>query len=261
MRNFLSCAIKIIKVGFASDIIYRSNIIGKVISSIVVLFAHVSIWYGLYNSNKYIDIVVYLVLETIFLNFFCLEAGELISVEYCSSEIIGKMILPVDYRIYIICFILGRNVSNLFFYVTPMFLSCAIIYGFVTPSSFFILFVSFLSMVLGGMIYTLINMILSYLSFWLKSNWYIKFFQSALFTLFGGKNLPMWFFPVILTEISQFTPFYYSTYVPIALYLGKIPLQNTIWILLTQCFWILLLKFFESIIWKISLKRVASWGG
>ena len=116
-------------------------------------------------------------------------------------------------------------------------------------------------MLLGGIIYTLINMILSYISFKFKADWFVEFFQSALMTIFGGKNIPMWFFQNILFKFSKFTPFYYSTYAPIVCYLEKVPQQTMIWIILVQCLWITILKIIENLIWLNSCKKIFSWGG
>mgnify|MGYP001081547821 CR=1 FL=1 len=61
--------------------------------------------------------------------------------------------------------------------------------------------------------------------------------------------------------ITEFLPFRYFTYEPLAIYLGKTPVSEIPRVLLIQAFWLVALYAVERILWRRACKKVLVQGG
>lgn len=246
-------------------LVYRSNVVSMIFSAVVMVFAEAEIWKALYGDAVYhgttvTDAITYVVLQA-FLACIRIDLGGEIGSDYYQGLIGQRMIFPVNYKLFTYFSALGRNLSNFVFYVLPMLTLCVVFYGFSVPANPWTILVALLSMLLGGVIFTLISSILGYTAFWLRNNWYIRFFRGALFTALGGTFVPLWFFPEWILSISRWLPFYYSTYAPMEIYLEQTAGAG-VWMLLgLQCLWIVILLGLDALVWRRAQRKLVVFGG
>lgn len=255
----------IVSKNFRMGLVYRSNIISAIFSAVVMIVAEAEIWKALYGGAVFhgttvTDTITYVVLQAL-LNCLCIDLGNEIGMDYYQGLIGQRMIFPVSYKLFDYFSSLGRRLPDLLFYVLPMAIICVCFYGFSVPANLWMIPIFLLSMLLGCIISTLISTILGYTAFWLRNNWYIRFLRGALYTLLGGTFIPMWFFPQWLVDIASYSPFYYSTYAPLSIYLERVQGLEIAIALLSQCVWIVVLLGLEAIIWRRAQRKLVVFGG
>ena len=113
----------------------------------------------------------------------------------------------------------------------------------------------------------LLAMIIGALAFWMISIRSLTWLLNFIISIFAGLYVPITFFPNVLVRILDFLPFKYMIFVPINIYLGKIPVSldngflGSVWYSLSmQIFWCLMLYFIVVVFWKVSLKRFGGVG-
>jgi ABC-2 type transport system permease protein len=143
----------------------------------------------------------------------------------------------------------------------PAFVVALFFIGLMPPVSTAAMVCFFVTAFFGCIIYMLISLIISYTAFWLIDYWYLEWFNWALFGLFGGTKLPMWFYPDWLTAICYFLPFRYAVFQPMAFYLGRVPVNEFGFSICLQLFWITVLFFLERFVWHLSQRKLIVQGG
>lgn len=251
---------------FRMLLVYRSNIVSSLFSAIIMIFAQAEIWKALYggavlDGTTVTDTITYTVLQFFLGSFLCIDLGGQIGTEYYQGLIGQRMIFPIRYKLFDYFSLMGRALANLVFCILPMFVICVVFYGFSVPTSLWTFPATLVSMVLGGIVFTLISVIMGYTAFWLRNNWYIRFFRGALFTVFGGTFIPLWFFPEWMVGISRWLPFYYSSYAPMEVYLERVQGMDTLVLILLQCVWIVILLGLEALIWRRAQRKLVVFGG
>jgi ABC-2 type transport system permease protein len=187
--------------------------------------------------------------------------GEVLSEKINDGSIAIDFIRPLKLKYYLIADNLGRNLYDLIFGCLPLCIFSAIILKFKLPLSF-VNFIIFIITVLNGLILmSLINYILGLLGFWLHATWYVSWYLSALFRLFGGAIVPLWFYPKVLLDITKYLPFRFVTFEPIQIYLGKLSVNTSLEVILMQVIWIIIFVIIEKLMWYPAKNKVVIHGG
>jgi len=101
---------------------------------------------------------------------------------------------------------------------------------------------------------------LSLLSFWIENTYGIRFTMRVIMEVAGGAIIPLSFFPDILQNLLMLLPFSYMIYIPMQIYLGRIPLSGVPFELLKESVWIMGLILLNFIIWKRGVRQYVSMG-
>ena len=117
-----------------------------------------------------------------------------------------------------------------------------------------------LSLILAALLQFFIFESLSLLSFWIENTYGIRFTMRVIMEVVGGAIIPLSFFPQILQKIFMLLPFPFLIYLPMRIYLGKIPLDQVSLELLKEGGWILGLALFNAMIWKRGIRQYVSMG-
>ena len=118
----------------------------------------------------------------------------------------------------------------------------------------------FLSLALAALLHFLIFEALSLLAFWIENTYGIRFTMRVIMEVVGGAIIPLSLFPDILQNIFLFLPFPFLIYLPMRIYLGKIPLGEIGLELLKEMAWIAALGLVNVILWKRGLRQYVSMG-
>ena len=114
---------------------------------------------------------------------------------------------------------------------------------------------------IGFALNMLIGILIGLAAFWTLSSWYLPWFQRALTILFGGVVVPIWFYPGWLEGLTEYLPFRFTHFVPLAVYLGEIPLGEVPSLMTVAGIWIVALAAAVVWVWRAGLKRIVIQGG
>jgi len=143
----------------------------------------------------------------------------------------------------------------------PVGIVTTLIYGIVPPASagHFVLFVGFAF--LSVLIVFTIGIIFALLSFWVLDAHALEWFMRGLMVVLSGGIVPIWFFPPWLAVLAQSTPFAFVTYYPMAAYLGRFSLMDTVLVFLGGLAWAVVLAAVIFGLWASLTRRLTVMGG
>jgi len=143
--------------------------------------------------------------------------------------------------------------------------------GYLVVCIFFRKYIVF-SASLDHLIYFLISLILasflqfflfqsfSLLSFWVENTYGIRFTMRVIMEVVGGAIIPLSFFPHILQKIFLFLPFPFLIYLPMKIYLGKIPADHVPIEFLKEVAWIVGFALLNLFIWRRGIRQYVAMG-
>lgn len=247
-------------------ITYRSNIIAGILYAVFTLSVQYGLWSALFatgnaQGSTFNETMTYFVINAIVLTLISTNLGDYIGQDYRSGDIAQKMIKPYPYQLQIGALQHGKALFGIIQSTLPMFILALVLIGLKPPVSFAAFMAFVVTLIFGGMIYFLVDLSISYTAFWLTDYWYLSWFRRALFTLFGGTMLPLWFYPDSLQVICNALPFRYAVYQPMAFYLGRVPFSELGYSIIIQIIWIIVLLIAKRLIWYKSQRRMIVQGG
>lgn len=118
-----------------------------------------------------------------------------------------------------------------------------------------------LALFIGWVIMSLLGAVVGMLAFWtLEVSGTFTVYQMVS-SFLAGSLVPLWFMPSWLHTIAAALPFEASSYVPLALYLGRTH-GTAAWLLLAeQAGWAIAAWFVLKLVWSRALRRVVIQGG
>ena len=259
--------LEVAKKSFQKRFVYRTNSYLNIFGALILLLIQISLWSSLigFNGNidgiSFQDMFNYIVINTVILSLVQTNAGRVLAQKVRDGSIAIDFVRPINLKYYLFSEDIGDNMYRTLFCVLPVCIVSVIIFGFKAPAGMYYLLMFILSMVSGVIIIYYINYIFGLLSFWLKTSWYVSWYSNALFTLFGGTFVPIWFYPDFLRIISNVLPFRLVTFEPISIYLGKQTELGSVKVILYQLLWISILIAVEKIVWKKAQDKIIIQGG
>ena len=259
--------IEIFKKSFLSEYIYRGNTIIKIIRNFFVVFISASIWTTLLKNNAAVTVLTlnemlnYIIISYLIQNLVTASIADLIANKVRQGSLVMDFCKPIRFNFYLFAYQFGKNIFNVVFSSIPVLIVCLFIFRIKLVAFSLSMSLFFVSMFLGMIIMFYLQYAIGLLAFWLKSAVFVRNLLSALFIIFGGGAIPLWFYPQTLLKIGSFMPFRYITFDPIRIYLGKLNGQAACRVIAMQLFWILLVIIIERILWHFAQKVVTVQGG
>jgi ABC-2 type transport system permease protein len=255
------------KLNFIKSFQYRGAIIIKFIGSFIRLFVEISLWTALFkaspivNGTTFNDMINYMSLTAILTLFSMSGPGNQLSDRIMNGSISSDMIRPYSLKPYLVSVSIGNNLFEFITFTLPVYTLVLLVYGPQIPTSPLQFLLFSISVLFGAVISFYFSYIMGMLSFWLQSTWYISWVQTAMFTLFGGTFVPLWFYPDFLIKISYVLPFRYITYEAVTFYLGRTSIHSMLHVLTIQLIWISVLAVLEAFLWNRAQKKIMVFGG
>lgn len=245
---------------------YRTNILAGVLTALFMLGARYALWTALFATGNaggatLAETMTFFIITDTVIVWLASNYGDILGQDIRSGEIAHRLIRPFPYHLQLLAMFHAGSVSATLTRTLPMLVVALIFIGLLPPVSVTAFGFFVLAAVLGALIYSLIDLIISYTAFWLSHYWYLAWFKRALFTLFGGLALPLWFYPEWLREICELLPFQYAIFMPISIYLGRVSADQIAFVLFMQIFWIAVLLLIERALWRLAQRKLVVQGG
>ena len=245
---------------------YRGNIFAGCLTGLLMLAARYALWSALFATGNAQDATLtetmtFFVVNDLLAIWLVTWFGNTIGADIRSGDIAQRLIRPFPYQLQLIASGHADSITETITRGVPMLVAALIFIGLMPPVSASALAFFVITAILGGIIYALVDLIVSYTAFWLTEYWYLSWFRMSLFMLFGGTMLPLWFYPDWLLAICTVLPFQYSIFMPISIYLGRVPVSDAFFIIGMQLFWIVVLFVCERALWNLGQRKLVVQGG
>ena len=185
------------------------------------------------------------------------EVDELVK----SGQIGIYLMRPVNFQLMLIARAIGGSLFRLSFFTLPIAVVILWVFPVSPPVSLAAAFLFLLATVFGFLVLALINFSIGLLAFYFKSIQGVMRAKYFLTQLLSGLLLPLTFFPDWSQWIINILPFKATTYVPLQLYLGKIPQEEIFASFLFQGAWVLVLLALGHVFSKRAFSKLTIQGG
>lgn len=268
--RLLEKAVEVFRLVWMERLAYRVNFFLEIASGILSSLIVVFLWLAAYRSRGGQAIGGYSVSEMVtyllgagLINSFVQTAAE--SQETSQSIQDGTLsnILLKPIHPYGIWFVRDMG-SKAFFVLVGLtgYLAVFLIFReyLVRPASLIRLLLFPLSILLAALLQFFLFEGLSLLSFWLENTSGIRFMMRVVMEVLGGAIIPVTFFPQALQGLFFSLPFPFLLYLPMSVYLGKMPMDQACFMLLKEVGWIAVLAGLNVLIWRRGIHQYVSMG-
>ncbi|WP_139129194.1 ABC transporter permease [Paenibacillus nuruki] len=230
-----------------------------------MIYIQISVWEALYdnlnNNSNLQQMINYVFISFFIFNITKSESGNKIGDAIDKGTIVTDLIKPINYRNCLFAQDAGTNIFQLTFIFLPSFIFFLFMYNLQFDITLVNFLMFFLSIVFAVIIAFLIKYIIGLFAFWLETSWYIPFIVGAIFDLFSGSIIPIWFYPDWLADICAYLPFRFVFFEPISIFLGRYNELQILNLLLLQLLWIVILYCIERFIWSKAQNKLVVHGG
>ncbi len=247
---------------FKAQTIYRSQVISKILYSILLYLIQMYIWKSVNMSSaaEYVNIEYmsgYILLSSLISVFIAFDMNyiPIIELKVKNGTISEDLTKPNGFLLFHFFEYFGRCAFKLCFNVVPI-----VLFFVVTRQSAMIdlaFLAYYVPAVVGAMlIFFLINAICGMLSFWFVSVGNLHIIIDSSITLFSGSIIPLWLIPDKFKFVYEILPFKYLFYYPISILLGRLYKTQIYSVYAYQIVWCLVLAIISAIVYKNGIKKL-----
>jgi ABC-2 type transport system permease protein len=262
MMAYLSVSLK----SFSRNMAYRSEVWFRILGNVVLVCIQVSIWKALIGTSsvsglKFQDMVTYSIINTAIHSMLMTGVFRTVDQKLSSGNISTDLLKPIRYPFLLFFEQLGNTLFQLIFTVVPTVAITMLFFEFAPLSSreYFIPFC--LTLVISIAISFALGYLIALIAFWFLTTFALEWMLYALITVFSGSFVPLWFFSPGWKVVANLLPFQYLGFIPAAMYMGKIPLEEVNWIVFKGLIWVVLLLLVTSLLWWRAMRRLIIQGG
>ena len=245
---------------------YRVDLAFRVLSILLKIYLLKVIWTAVYADRGIIDgvelreLIAFITLAQLQVWVMSPLIAEYIQERVHDGKIALDLARPVPFLGQLLAHQLGATASYLPFVVLAVPFAF-VLGGFVPPASLSAGLLYLLSLALGYLVAALIGMLLGLVSFWTLQTWGVIAIYDYTNQFFTGALVPLWFFPVWLRRVADLLPFQAQAFIPISIYIGRVPAQDIPAALGIQAGWVVALCALVWVVWQRAMRRVVIQGG
>lgn len=262
LRKYFS----IYKLSFATQISYRLNFFLGRLRNILILLVLYTLYSALTQSTSFAgysqtEFITYIFLIHILRSFIFGSQSRLPATEINDGTFSTYLTRPVKHPFYTYVRELAERLTLTLTSAFELFILWLIIEPKLLWQSDMRLLLWFLiSIILAHFLYVIFSYLVSMIAFWSREAMGPRFLFEWMLEMMSGAYFPLSILPLTIGTLLQFLPFMYMLYMPIQIYLGKIPAESILPSILVQCAWILSLGIVTAVVWKKGLKKYSSEG-
>lgn len=261
---------QVFKISFQQEFAYRVNFILWRLRNVLQIFLVFFLWDTIFSNPSRVvfgydkaKILTYIFGLLIVRAFVLSARAQDVAGDISNGDIINYFLKPVNYIKYWIVRDFSSKALNAIFATFEI-----IILFFILQPPFFIQtnplnILGFLvSIVLAIFIYFYLLFIVNSVAFWIpEAGWGAQFLITVVATEYlSGAIFPLDVFPTAIQKVLYLTPFPYTIFYPLQIYLGKITGVDMFKGLLISFIWLIILIYFFKFIWNKGIKAYQAYG-
>ncbi len=262
---------KAFALGVQNTLVYRWNFLLKSLLGLVPVAGALYLWSALYRARggaavsgyDFSQMVTYFVLTLVAESLITPAEEEWqISADIKDGRVSAYLLKPIEYPVFrLVLYPAARLVSTAVTLV-PITIIVAIVWShLVLPPNATAWLAGALSLALAGLLQFFVSFAVATLAFWLLEISTLVFIVFSFEYFLSGRLFPLDLMPPYFRIVSEWLPFQYEMYFPIAILLGKID-GTALWRgLAIQAAWVILGWLGCRWLWSCGLRRYQAVGG
>jgi len=178
-----------------------------------------------------------------------------------SGQVSVYLLRPISFQMLMLAQGFGEFLFRLVFFTLPIMAVVLPLFHVQTPASLHDGILFAWSTLVAFLIFAQINFLVGLVAFFTNSISSLIQAKHFLLQLLSGLLLPLSFFPAWAAELLQVLPFQLITFLPMQVYLGKVPPEAVPGVLLQQFVWLIALQAMGAALWKSAAGRLTVQGG
>jgi len=258
-----------LKANIMNTFIYRSSIWLWVFVEIFRVVMLIFLWISVYQNNTVIngftlnDMIFYFLIISITSIFSQSHVQDMMSQEIREGKLSLYLTKPINYKKRLLFENLGRVLGSAIL-IAPIAFILTIITVFGLKIDLNIGLVEILSFLIYIPLIVLLIFEFSFLfgtlMIYTENDFGLIILMSVIVTALSGQLIPLALYPAGFLKIIQLLPFQYISYPPLLL-LNKLETSQIIIGIISLAGWVVLFKFINFVVFKMSLKRMVIFGG
>ena len=257
-------------VGLQSNLVYRMNFAVRGFFSFFHLIVVFILWSAAYTGNREIGgfnfgqtftYFVALIIVQFMIGAF--NEDYQISEEIRNGLINQFLLKPVNYFAYRFSIYASARLVTGLLILIPVIVTYPLLKDYLTlPSDWWRLALGLPALLMSAVIQFGIAYCFGLMSFWFLEIQGLVVLSMALESLLGGQIFPLDLLPDWLFRVSQFLPYYYQMYFPVAIFTGRLSDPSAIVVGLgIQAGWMLIILAIGQFLWQRGLRLHTAVGG
>jgi ABC-2 type transport system permease protein len=262
-----SAYIDMIRIRFLMMLAYRVNYYSGIIIYALNIGAYYFLWKAIYGTNELLggmsvtQITTYVAVSWMARAFYFNNLDREIATEIKDGSVAIQFIRPYNYIIVKMMQGLGEGLFRFFLFSIPGMVVISFLIPVKLPTDPEVWGIFLLMLFLSFLINSQINIITGLFAFFLENNEGMMRMKRVMVDLFSGLVIPVSFFPGWAEGILKLLPFQAITYLPGAVFTGKVAGSAVYQVLGVQVLWFVLLILPLYWIWRSARTRLFVQGG
>lgn len=263
----LSAYMEIIRMRFLMMLAYRVNYYSGILIYALNIGSYYFVYKAIYGAQATISgmtlgqMTTYVAISWMGRAFYFNNLDREIATEIRDGSVAIQFIRPYNYVTVKMMQGLGEGVFRLLLFTTPGMVVISLLLPVQLPTRPDLWLIYLIMLFFSFLINTQINIITGLCAFFLENNEGLMRMKRVAVDLFSGLIIPVSFFPGWSETVLQWLPFQAITYLPSAVFTGKITGSDVYAMLGVQAIWFLVLIIPIYMIWHKSRTRLFVQGG
>ncbi|WPS88503.1 ABC-2 family transporter protein [Brevibacillus halotolerans] len=258
---------ELIRIRFLTLLAYRVNYYSGIIIYAINIGAYYFLWGAIYSGQdnlvgmSLVQMTSYVAIAWMSRAFYFNNIDQEIGQDVREGKVAIELIRPYNYLSVKTAQALGEGIFRLVFFAFPGLLIVRLFIPFGFPNSGEIWGMYSVSLLLGFVVNTQINLLTGLLTFFFMRNEGMIMAKRMVVDLLSGVVIPISFFPGVTQTILQYLPFQAINFTPSMIFTGALHGEKA-WIAIgTQVIWIALLFIPIILLWQRAKRNLVVQGG
>jgi ABC-2 type transport system permease protein len=257
----------LIRIRFLMMLAYRVNYYSGILIYIVNIGAQYFLWKAIYSGNGSLmgmdmgQMTTYVAISWMARAFYFNNLDSEIAREIKDGSVAIQFIRPYQYLIVKIFQGMGEGIFRLLLFSTPGMIVVCFILPVKLPNDPIIWLIFFAMLLFSYLINSQINILTGLFAFFVENNEGMMRMKRVAVDLFSGLIIPIAFFPLWAERILHWLPFQAISYLPSAVFTGKVAGNAIQQVFAIQIAWFLVLILPIYWIWRRARHRLFVQGG
>ncbi|SFM12096.1 ABC-2 type transport system permease protein [Paenibacillus sp. 1_12] len=263
----LSAYLEIIRMRFLMMLAYRVNYYSGIIIYALNIGAYYFLWKAIYGTSETLggmtvaQMTTYVAVSWMARAFYFNNLDREIASEIKDGSVAIQFIRPYNYIIVKMMQGFGEGIFRLLLFMAPGMVVVSLLFPVKLPTDPVIWVVFMIMLFLSFLINSQINIITGLFAFFLENNEGMMRMKRVMVDLFSGLVVPISFFPGWAEGVLKLLPFQAITYLPGAVFTGKVTGSAVYEVLGVQLLWFVLLIVPLALLWRGARSRLFVQGG